>query len=94
MPQKEPQCPQLARSVDVSTQPAPQATSGAAQPARHCPATQDIPDAHVREHAPQFDGSSARSTQALPHRLLPEGHEQEPLAQTCPEVQARVQTPQ
>jgi len=52
----------------------------------HVPAVQTPPTPHARPQAPQFSGSVARSTQALPHAIRPPEHEamQNPATQVCP----------
>jgi len=65
-----PHAPQLAVSLAVSTQAAPQVVL-VAQSSAHTPLSQTCPEPQTLPHAPQFFGSELLSTQAPEHCAYP-----------------------
>jgi hypothetical protein len=64
--QATPQAPQLALLLERSMQAAPHCVWSASQSDLQAPLAQTRPGGQVLPHAPQCDGSDARSTHASP----------------------------
>jgi hypothetical protein len=93
---RTPQPPQLALSVAVSTQNAPQSFSPATHVGEQRPAEHDVPAVHPLPHAPQLRLSEEVTTQLPPQSVSPEMQlvEHWPAEHTCPAGHASPQEPQ
>jgi hypothetical protein len=65
--QPAPQSPQLAESVDVSTQLRPHASRSGGQLATHWPSEQNSSGAHAMPQPPQWKGEERESTHSPAH---------------------------
>jgi hypothetical protein len=87
----------LRTSVESETHAPEHGVNGLTQPELHVRVEglqKGVAPAHATPHAPQFAGSTRRSTQRPPHATVPDGHSHEPLLHVRPAPHARPQAPQ
>jgi hypothetical protein len=89
-----PQAPQFALLLVRSMQAAPHRVWSAPQSGLQAPLAQSRPGGQALPHAPQWEGSDARSTHASPQWPRPIGHWHAPATQVAPSRQEMSQEPQ